>query len=208
MPATQRILLASRNKKKLLEMRRIMAPLSAVEIVGMDDVPEYDDVPEDGATFEDNALLKARGALAHTGFPAISDDSGLCVDAMGGMPGIFSARWSGGHGDDEANLQLLLAQLNDVPDQRRGAAFVCAAAYVDSDGHQIVIRDQMPGHVIREKRGAGGFGYDPIFVPDGTDIGAGGARLTAAELAPDAKDRLSHRGKAMRRLAAELQSFF
>lgn len=198
-----RILLATRNKKKLVEMRRIMAPTTGVEIIGLDDVPTYDEAPEDGATFEDNALLKAREALVHTGLPAIADDSGLCVDAMGGMPGIFSARWSGRHGDDEGNLRLLLAQLHDVPDGRRSGAFVCAAAYVDADGREIVIRDQMGGRVIREPRGAGGFGYDPIFVPDqdGTET------FTAAELSPEAKDRLSHRGKAMRRLAESLQEY-
>ncbi|PRZ30499.1 XTP/dITP diphosphohydrolase [Antricoccus suffuscus] len=197
------ILLATRNKKKLVEMRRIMAQATGVEIIGLDDVPTYDEAPEDGATFEDNALLKAREAVAHTGFPAIADDSGLCVDAMSGMPGIFSARWSGRHGDDEGNLRLLLAQLHDVPDERRTGAFVCAAAYVGADGREVVIRDQMPGRIIREPRGAGGFGYDPIFVPDqdGAEV------LTAAELSPDAKDRLSHRGKAMRRLAETLQEY-
>ncbi len=203
MPTPQRILLATRNKKKLSEMRRIMAPTTGVEIIGLDDVPVYDEAPEDGATFEDNALLKAREALVHTGLPAIADDSGLCVDAMGGMPGIFSARWSGRHGDDEGNLRLLLAQLNDVPDGRRSGAFVCAAAYVDADGREIVIRDQMAGRVIREPRGAGGFGYDPIFVPDQDGTGP----LTAAELSPAEKDRLSHRGKAMRRLAERLQEY-
>lgn len=203
MQTGSRILLATRNAKKLVEMRRIMPRASGVQILGLDDVPAYEEVPEDGATFEDNALLKAREALAHTGLPAIADDSGLCVDAMNGMPGIFSARWSGRHGDDEANLRLLLAQLNDVPDVRRTAAFVCAAAYVDADGREIVLRDQMPGRVIRGPRGEGGFGYDPIFVPDQDGSGT----LTAAELAPDDKDRLSHRGKAMRRLAQQVLEY-
>ncbi|MEO6957389.1 MAG: non-canonical purine NTP pyrophosphatase, partial [Antricoccus sp.] len=164
--------------------------------VGLDDVPLYDEVPEDGATFEANALLKAREGFAHTGLRTIADDSGLCVAALSGMPGIFSARWSGVHGDDDANTRLLLAQIHDVPDDRREASFVCAAAYVDDEG-EFVVRGEMAGVVIREPRGSGGFGYDPIFVPVGQP-------LTAAELMPDAKDELSHRGHAMRLLVARL----
>lgn len=187
------LLLATRNAKKLIELRRLM-PGNA--ILGLDDVPLYEEVPEDGATFEDNALLKAREGFAHTGLPTVADDSGLCVAALSGMPGIFSARWSGVHGDDEANTRLLLAQINDVPDDRRDAAFVCAAAYVDAEG-EFVVRGEMSGSVIREPRGLGGFGYDPIFVPAGQS-------LTAAELAPERKDELSHRGHAMRLLVGRL----
>lgn len=187
------LLLATRNAKKLVEMRRLMP---GSEILGLDDVPLYDEVPEDGATFEDNALLKAREGFTHTGLPSVADDSGLCVAALSGMPGVFSARWSGVHGDDDANTALLLAQIHDVPDERRDAAFVCAAAYVDAAG-EFVVRGEMAGVVIREPRGSGGFGYDPIFVPAGQP-------LTAAELTPEAKDELSHRGHAMRLLVARL----
>lgn len=191
-----RLLLASRNAKKLAELRRIMAA-TGTEVIGLDDVPPYDEAPEDGATFEDNALLKAREAVRHTGLPAVADDSGLCVDAMNGMPGIFSARWSGRHGDDAANNELLLAQLRDVPDDRLTARFVCAAAYADPDGTEVVVRGEMPGRLRREPAGSGGFGYDPLFQPDGQTV-------TAAELDPQAKDAISHRGKAMRELAARI----
>jgi XTP/dITP diphosphohydrolase len=192
-----RVLLASRNAKKLAELRRILVPRVAhLEIVGLDDVPAYPEVPETGATFADNALLKAREGLAHTGLPTIADDSGLTVDALNGMPGVLSARWAGRHGDDEANLRLVLAQLADVPDERLGAAFVAAVAYVGPHG-EIVVHGQMDGHLVREPRGTGGFGYDPIFVPDGT-------QMTSAELDPDTKDALSHRGKALRALAERI----
>jgi XTP/dITP diphosphohydrolase len=192
-----RILLASRNAKKLAELRRILVPrVPHLEVVGLDDVPHYDEVPESGATFADNALLKAREGYAHTGMPTIADDSGLTVDALNGMPGVLSARWAGAHGDDEANLRLVLAQLADVPDERLGAAFVAAVAIAGPLG-EIVVHGQMDGHLVREPRGTGGFGYDPIFVPDGTD-------LTSAELDPDTKDLLSHRGKALRALAERM----
>jgi XTP/dITP diphosphohydrolase len=192
-----RILLASRNPKKLDEMRRIFAPLLAdVEVIGLDDVAPYDEVPETGATFADNALIKAREGFAHTGLPTVADDSGLTVDALNGMPGVLSARWSGRHGDDEANLQLLLGQLADTPDERLGAAFVCAVAFVDGE-REVVVDGRMPGRLIREKRGSNGFGYDPIFVPDDHD-------LTSAELPSDEKDAISHRGKALRALGEAL----
>ena len=189
-----RVLLASRNAKKLAELRRILVPrVPHLEVVGLDDVERYDEVPESGATFEDNALIKAREGYAHTALPTIADDSGLTVEALNDMPGVLSARWAGAHGDDEANLRLVLGQVADVPDERLRAAFVCAVAYVGPHG-ETVVHGRMDGHLVREPRGAGGFGYDPIFVPDGTD-------LTSAELDPDTKDRLSHRGKALRALA-------
>jgi XTP/dITP diphosphohydrolase len=188
------VLLATRNGKKLDELRRILAPVVAVELVGLDDVPAYEEVPEDGATFADNALLKAREGVKHTGLPTVADDSGIAVDALNGMPGIFSARWAGRHGDDLANLELLLGQLADVPDERRGAAFVCAAALVVPDGAEHVVEGVMPGSVIRAPRGQGGFGYDPIFVPAGSQV-------TTAELSPADKDAISHRGQAFRGLA-------
>jgi XTP/dITP diphosphohydrolase len=192
-----KLLLASRNPKKLTELRRILAPrLPDLEVLGLADVRPYPELPESGATFADNALIKAREGLRHTGLPTGADDSGLAVDALNGMPGVFSARWSGRHGDDEANLQLLLAQLADVPDERLGAAFLCAVAYVDAEG-EIVADGRMPGRLIREKRGHNGFGYDPIFVPDGY-------RQTSAELDRESKDAISHRGQALRALAEKL----
>lgn len=194
-----RLLLASRNPKKLAELRRIMVA-SGVEVLGLDDVPAYDEAPEDGATFEANALLKAREAVRHTGLAAIADDSGICVDALNGMPGIFSARWSGQHGDDQANNDLLLAQLRDVPAERLGAHFACAAAYVDPAGNELVVRGEMRGRLRREPSGAGGFGYDPLFQPDGKQV-------TAAELSPEDKDAISHRGRAMRALAEQIATY-
>ena len=196
-----RILLASRNVKKLAELRRILEPaLPDVEVVGLDDVPAYAEVPESGATFADNALIKAREGFRRTSLPAVADDSGLCVDALNAMPGVLSARWSGtaGPAADQANLRLVLAQLADVPDERLGAAFACAVAYVDADG-EVVTHATMPGRLVREPRGSNGFGYDPIFVPAAAD----GIR-TSAELDTAQKDAISHRGQALRALAAEL----
>jgi XTP/dITP diphosphohydrolase len=193
-----RILLASRNAKKLAELRRILAPeLPALEVLGLDDVPAYDEVPETGATFADNALIKAREGFAHTGLPTVADDSGLTVDALNGMPGVLSARWSGKHGDDEANLQLVLGQLGDTPDERRGAAFVCAVAFVDSAG-EVVVDGRMPGQLIRDPRGSNGFGYDPIFVANGHDV-------TFGEMDPAEKHAISHRADAFRKLVKALK---
>lgn len=188
-----RILLASRNRKKLAELRRILAPeLPHVEVLGLDDVVPYDEVPETGATFADNALLKARAGYAHSGLPTVADDSGLAAEALNGMPGVLSARWSGSHGDDEANLRLVLAQLADTPDERLGAEFVCAAALVGAAG-EAVVEGRMPGRLVRAPRGGQGFGYDPIFVAAGFDV-------TNGELEPARKDAISHRGKALRAL--------
>jgi XTP/dITP diphosphohydrolase len=192
-----KILLASRNPKKLTELRRILAPaLPDAEVIGLGDVEPYDEVPESGATFADNALIKAREGHRHTGLPTVADDSGLTVDALNGMPGVLSARWAGSHGDDEANLRLLLDQLGDVPDERLGAAFVCAVAYVDDDG-EILTDGTMPGRIVREPRGTNGFGYDPIFVP-------AGHQRTSAELPIADKDAISHRGQSLRALAERL----
>jgi XTP/dITP diphosphohydrolase len=187
---TARLLLATRNAGKLAELQRLLADaVPGVEVVGLRDVEEYPEAPETGATFEDNALLKAREAVRYTGLPAVADDSGIAVDALNGMPGVLSARWSGRHGDDDANTALLLGQLADVPDERRGAAFVCAAALVTPDGTEEVLRREWRGAVIREKRGTNGFGYDPVFVPEGL-------ALSSAELEPAEKDARSHRGQA------------
>ncbi len=189
-----RILLASRNPMKLTELRRILAPaLPLVAVLGLDDVPPYDETPETGATFAENALLKARDGFAHCGLPTIADDSGLAVDALNAMPGVLSARWAGRHGDDEANLLLVLAQVADTPDERLGAAFLCAAALACRTG-ETVVEGRMPGRLVREPRGEHGFGYDPIFVADGFE-------LTNGELAPERKDAISHRGQALRALA-------
>jgi XTP/dITP diphosphohydrolase len=199
---TTQLLLATRNLKKLAELQRILdAALGsgAVHLVGLGDLPAYDEVPETGLTFAENALLKAREGVAHTGLPTVADDSGLAVDALNGMPGVFSARWSGRHGDDRANLDLLLAQLSDVDDPHRGARFVCAAALVLPGGEEHVVHGEMLGHLVRAPRGENGFGYDPIFVAEGNTVT--NAELTAAE-----KDTISHRGKAMRALAEVIRS--
>ena len=185
-----RLLLATRNAGKLAELQRLLADaVPGVAVIGLRDVPEYPEAPETGATFADNALLKAREAVRHTGLSAVADDSGIAVDALNGMPGVLSARWSGRHGDDPANTALLLGQIADVPDERRGAAFVCAAALVTPDGTEEVLERQWRGTVVREPRGSNGFGYDPVFVP-------AGLTLTSAELAPAEKDARSHRGQA------------
>jgi XTP/dITP diphosphohydrolase len=185
------VVLATRNEGKLRELARI---LGSVPLAGLDEFPGAPEVAETGATFEENALLKARAIAEFTALPSVADDSGLCVDALNGMPGIFSARWSGTHGDDKANLDLVLAQISDVPDDRRGANFTCAAAVVFPDGTSHVVLGQVSGQLIRERRGSGGFGYDPIFVPDGYDV-------TTAEMTAEEKDAISHRGKAFRALA-------
>lgn len=190
---TSRLLLASRNPKKLEELRRILVALGDLEVIGLDDVPEYPEAPETGATFEENALLKAREAVRHTGLPAVADDSGLAVDALNGMPGVLSARWSGLPKDDGRNLRLVLDQVTDVPDERLGAAFLCAAAVVTPTGFERVVEGRMPGRLVREPRGSNGFGYDPIFVPDGY-------QQTSAELDSATKDEISHRGKSLRAL--------
>jgi XTP/dITP diphosphohydrolase len=191
------VLLATRNAGKLAELRRMLAG-GPVEVVGLADVPAFPDAPETGATFAENALAKARDAAAATGLPAVADDSGLTVEALNGMPGVLSARWSGRHGDDRANLELLLAQLADVPDERRGAAFVCAAALAVPGGLETVVHGEWAGRIVRTPSGSGGFGYDPIFVPDGE-------QRTSAELSPEEKDAASHRARALRALLPHLR---
>lgn len=191
---TAQLLVATRNAKKLAELHRILDSAVDLKLLSLSDVPPYEELPESGATFEDNALLKAREALRHTGLPTVADDSGLTVEALNGMPGVLSARWAGDHGDDEANLRLVLDQLRDVPDERRGAAFVCAAALVLPDGREFVVPGQVDGVVIRAPRGDNGFGYDPIFVPHGET-------RTSAQLPAAQKDAISHRGKAFRAIS-------
>ena len=191
-----RVFLASRNPGKLAEMQRILrehAP--GIVVVGLDDVAAYDEPVEDQPTFEGNALLKARAGLAATGLPTLADDSGLCVDALNGMPGVLSARWAGPPKDDQRNNELVLAQLADVPVERSGAHFVCAVAFCQPQGGEIVVHGEMHGRVIRELRGSGGFGYDVLFVADDHP------GPTTAELSIEDKDAISHRGKALRQLA-------
>ena len=192
-----RVFLASRNGKKIEEMRRILDDrLPGIEVLGLDDVVAYDEPVEDQPTFEGNALVKARAGLAATGLPSLADDSGLCVDALNAMPGVLSARWSGLPRSDERNNALLLDQLADVPDRRRGAEFRCAVALCHPDGSEVVEPGSMRGRVLRELRGVGGFGYDGLFVPDDQD-----GELTSAEMSAAAKDLVSHRGQALRSLA-------
>ena len=193
----KKVLLATANTKKLAELQRILDTAlgsSRVTSVGLGDFEDYPDVPETGLTFGENALLKAREGARRTGLPTVADDSGLAVDALNGMPGVFSARWSGRHGDDDANLDLVLAQISDVPDEHRGAAFVCAAALVLPNGREHLVEGRQAGRIIRVRRGTGGFGYDPVFLGEGQD-------RTNAELSAEEKDAISHRGKALRNLA-------
>ena len=194
-------MLTTRNAGKIAELSRILAGVGSraggdVEIVGLESFPDAPDVPETGSTFADNALLKARAIAACTGLPAVSDDSGLAVDALHGMPGVLSARWAGKHGDDQANLDLVLGQLADVAE--RGAVFVCVAALVvpgaDGGYREWTTTGVLGGTLTRDRRGSNGFGYDPIFVPYGLQV-------TTAELEPAAKDAISHRGRAFRAIA-------
>jgi XTP/dITP diphosphohydrolase len=193
-----RFVLATRNMHKVAELRRVLDAAGAgeagLEVVGLDAFPQGSDVVESGVTFAENALLKAHAAARGTRLPAVADDSGLCVGVLGGSPGVFSARWSGRHGNDRANLELLLAQLGDVPDEHRGAWFMCAAALVMPGGEEHVRHGRLDGVLAHAPRGSGGFGYDPIFVPEGDD-------RTLAEYAPAEKDAISHRGRAFRALA-------
>jgi XTP/dITP diphosphohydrolase len=198
-PAAGTLVLATRNAGKLRELARILG--TQVALTGLEEFPDAPDVPETGATFEANALLKARAIAGHTGLPAAADDSGLCVDALGGMPGVLSARWAGRHGDDKANLDLVLAQVADVPDARLRARFVCAAALVVPGNavREVVVTGSLDGRLVRVPRGTGGFGYDPIFLPDGFS-------QTTAEMTAEAKDAISHRGRAFRALVPYVTS--
>ncbi|MBY8887960.1 RdgB/HAM1 family non-canonical purine NTP pyrophosphatase [Streptomyces sp. PTM05] len=190
----QRLVLATRNAHKVTELRAILTGAGLdVELVGADAYPEIPDVKETGVTFAENALLKAHALAGATGLPAVADDSGLCVDVLGGAPGIFSARWAGRHGDDAANLALLLAQLSDIAAPHRAAHFACAAALALPDGTSRVVEGRLDGTLRETPAGEGGFGYDPILQPDGET-------RTCAELTPQEKNAISHRGKAFREL--------
>lgn len=195
-----KLLLASRNAKKLRELQRIVASegLTGIDVLSLADVPEFPEAPETAPDFEGNALAKARDAAAATGLVSVADDSGLAVDELNGMPGVLSARWSGRHGDDDANLDLVLGQLGDVPDERRGAAFVSVVALVVPGGDEVVVRGEWRGTLLRARRGTNGFGYDPIFLPDGYEI-------TSAEMTAEQKDAESHRGRALKLLVPHLR---
>lgn len=200
---SRRIVLATRNAHKVGELRHILADVLAeldLDLVGLDEYPDAPDVVEDGVTFAENATLKAVAVARSTGLPALADDSGLAVDVLGGAPGIFSARWSGRHGDDQANNDLLLAQLADVKDEHRGAAFVCAAVLALPDGRTVAREGRFPGTLARAPRGTNGFGYDPLLVVEGDT-------RTSAELSSAEKHAISHRGKAFRALASELPAY-
>jgi XTP/dITP diphosphohydrolase len=190
-----RLVLATRNPHKITELGDILRAAGVtVELVGVLDFPEVGEVAETGLSFAENALLKARAVAAATGLPAVADDSGLCVEALNGMPGVFSARWAGRHGDDEANLRLLLAQLSDIDEANRAAHFACAAALVTPSGAEHVVEGRLDGVLTTEPRGENGFGYDPILRPLGE-------HRTTAQMSAAEKHAISHRGKAFRALA-------
>lgn len=195
-----RLAIATHNAHKVDEIWAILAPevpqLKRADVVSARELHAPSPV-EDGVTFETNALIKARALALSSGLPALADDSGIAVDVLGGAPGVFSARWAGSHGDDQANWRLLLDQLGDVPDEHRGAAFVCAAALVLPDGREHVEVGRMPGSLARAASGDGGFGYDPVFI-------ASGYSVTTAEITPEEKNAISHRGKAFRAIAAKV----
>jgi XTP/dITP diphosphohydrolase len=196
---TAQVVLATRNAHKLGELRAILSGAGVeVMLVGMDSFPDVPDVVEDGLTFEVNARKKAIETAAEVGLPCVADDSGICVDALHGMPGVFSARWAGRHGDDVANLDLLLAQLSDVADHHRGAHFECAAALALPSGESRAVTGTVEGALIRERRGTGGFGYDPVFLPHGHD-------RTTAQMSDAEKNAISHRGRAFRALVPAIE---
>ena len=191
-----KLLLATRNKGKIEEFRRILEDIAAgeIELVGLEQFPDLHDVDETGSTFEENALLKAREMSAATGIPAIADDSGLSVDFLNGDPGIFSARWAGKHGDDKANTAKVLESLIGVPDEKRSAHFTCVAALALPDGRTHVEEARFNGWILHTPVGDQGFGYDPIFRPEGYEI-------SSAQMSAEEKDAISHRGKSLRAIA-------
>jgi XTP/dITP diphosphohydrolase len=193
-----KLVLATRNKGKIVELQRIIAEvIPEVELIGTDSFPNLDDVEETEDSFIGNALLKAHAVAKATGLPAIADDSGLSVNALNGAPGIFSARYAGTHGDDLANLNKVLKNMEGVLD--RSAAFHCAAAFAKPDGFELVVEEKLIGRLTTTPIGESGFGYDPIFIPDGFEI-------TTAQMDPALKDQISHRGMAFRALVPKVLS--
>lgn len=192
----KKLVIATRNAGKIAEFRRILDEISegAVELISVDQFPDLIEVEETETTFKGNALLKARYTAKATGFPAISDDSGLCIDALDGAPGVFSARWAGVHGDDKANVERVLDELRDVADEKRSAHFICVAAMVMPDGREIVTEGRLDGRILHSTIGSNGFGYDPVFAPLGLAV-------SSAEMSAEEKDSISHRGKALRAIA-------
>lgn len=195
MTTAPRLVLATRNDHKLAELRAILAAegIATEGVISAADV-DGPDVAETGVTFAENALLKARALVAHTGLPAVADDSGFAVDVLGGSPGVFSVYWAGRQRDDAANNALLLAQLEDVGPEHRGAQFVCAGALVGPDGREAVREGVVRGRLLADPIGSGGFGYDPLFMPDGHD-------RSYAQLTVEEKNAISHRSRAFRELA-------
>jgi XTP/dITP diphosphohydrolase len=193
---SHKLLLATRNQGKIVEFRRILDAIAPgeIDLVGLDQFPDLHDVDETGSTFQENALLKAREMSEATGLPAIADDSGLCVDALNGSPGIFSARWAGEHGNDRANLEKVLEQMKDVPDEKRTGYFICVAALFLPDGRTHCEEGRFHGTLLHSPVGENGFGYDPIFQPEGLAI-------SSAQMSSEEKDAMSHRGKALRAIA-------
>lgn len=189
-------MLATRNQGKIREFRRILDEIHAggIDLVGLEHFTELADVEETGKTFLENALLKARTACAQTGIAAIADDSGLCIDALDGAPGIFSARWSGVHGNDLANIDKVLSQIASVPREGRGAHFTCVTAFVMPDGSETTAEGILAGHILNRPIGDHGFGYDPIFLPEGSELSLG-------QLDAPIKDAISHRGQSLRSIA-------
>jgi XTP/dITP diphosphohydrolase len=196
---SHKLVLATRNQGKITEFRRILEELAPgqIELIGVDQFPDLVDVEETGSTFEENSLLKARYTCEATGLPAIADDSGLCIDALNGDPGIFSARWAGSHGDDQANIEKVLKQLKDVPDENRTAYFICVASLVMPDGRHTVAEGRFLGNILHAPVGQNGFGYDPIFQPLGLSI-------SSAQMSAEEKDLVSHRGKSLRAIAPDV----
>jgi len=194
----RKLVLATHNGGKIKEFERLLAEfVSDVQVLGLRDFPDMPDIPETGKTFIENSLLKARGICEFTNLPTLADDSGLCIDYLNGDPGIYSARWSGVHGDDAANIAKVLSQLEGVPPVDRSAHFVCEVALVFPSGHELTESGKLHGFITLSPRGSAGFGYDPIFQPVGSE-------LTLGELAHGEKDKISHRGIAMRAMAPRI----
>ncbi len=197
--SAHRLVLATRNKGKIEECRRILEEIApdSIELLGLEQFPDMQDVEETGSSFQENSLLKARAICKETGLPALADDSGICIDALGGAPGIFSARWSGVHGDDKANIAKVLTQLDGLAPEKRGAHFTCVTSFVTPDGFELTQEGILRGYILNEPIGTLGFGYDPIFVPEG--LTSSFAQMQAGE-----KDAISHRGKSLRAIAPQV----